>query len=78
MDNETMFERTAKPVLDVRDKPKPSQWALLSTQHLFAMFGSTVLVPFLTGLPVSAALLASGLGTLLYILITQAKIPAYL
>lgn len=78
MDNESMFERTAKPVLDVRDKPKPSQWALLSTQHLFAMFGSTVLVPFLTGLPVSAALLASGLGTLLYILITQAKIPAYL
>ena len=39
---------------------------------------STVLVPFLTGLPISAALLASGIGTLLYILITKAKIPAYL
>ncbi|RNM43681.1 uracil permease, partial [Staphylococcus aureus] len=45
-----MFERTVKPVLDVQDKPKATQWALLSLQHLFAMFGSTVLVPFLTGL----------------------------
>ena len=78
MENEQLFERTAKPVLDVRDKPKPSQWAFLSTQHLFAMFGSTVLVPFLTHMPISAALLASGIGTLLYILITRAKIPAYL
>ena len=73
-----MFERTVKPVLDVKDKPRPAQWGLLSLQHLFAMFGSTVLVPYLTGLPISAALLASGIGTLLYILITQAKIPAYL
>lgn len=46
MENETMFERTVKPVLDVQDKPKIGQWAFLSTQHLFAMFGSTVLVPF--------------------------------
>ena len=52
-----MFERTVQPVLDVKDKPKPAQWAFLSLQHLFAMFGSTVLVPFLTGLPISAALL---------------------
>lgn len=78
MENEQMFERTVKPVLDVRDKPKPAQWAFLSLQHLFAMFGSTVLVPFLTHLPISAALLASGIGTLIYILITKAKIPAYL
>lgn len=78
MENEQMFERTVKPVLDVKDKPRPAQWGLLSLQHLFAMFGSTVLVPYLTGLPISAALLASGIGTLLYILITQAKIPAYL
>ncbi|MBP3034097.1 uracil permease [Staphylococcus warneri] len=78
MENEQMFERTVQPVLDVKDKPKPAQWAFLSLQHLFAMFGSTVLVPFLTGLPISAALLASGIGTLLYILITKAKIPAYL
>ena len=68
-----MFERTVQPVLDVKDKPKPAQWAFLSLQHLFAMFGSTVLVPFLTHLPISAALLASGIGTLLYILITKRK-----
>lgn len=78
MENETMFERTVQPALDVNEKPKPSQWAFLSIQHLFAMFGATVLVPFLTGLPVSSALLASGVGTLLYILITKGKIPAYL
>ena len=76
--NEEMFERTVEPILDVNEKPKPSQWFFLSSQHLFAMFGATVLVPFLTGLPVSAALIASGLGTLLYILITKGKIPAYL
>ena len=34
MENETMFERTVKPVLDVQDKPKIGQWAFLSTQHL--------------------------------------------
>ncbi|MFY0486538.1 solute carrier family 23 protein, partial [Staphylococcus haemolyticus] len=73
MENEQMFERTVKPVLDVQYKPKATQWALLSLQHLFAMFVSTVLVPFLTGLPISAALLASGIVTLLYILITKAK-----
>lgn len=68
MQNDEMFERTVKPVLDVNEKPQPAQWAFLSLQHLFAMFGATVLVPFLTGLPISAALLASGIGTLLYIL----------
>lgn len=78
MQNDEMFERTVKPVLDVNEKPQPAQWAFLSLQHLFAMFGATVLVPFLTGLPISAALLASGIGTLLYILITKAQIPAYL
>lgn len=78
MTNEEIYERTVEPILDVHEKPKASQWLLLSSQHLFAMFGATVLVPFLTGLPVSSALIASGLGTLLYILITKGKIPAYL
>lgn len=78
MTNEEIYERTVEPILDVHEKPKTSEWLLLSSQHLFAMFGATVLVPFLTGLPVSAALIASGLGTLLYILITKGKIPAYL
>ena len=46
---------------------------ILSIQHLFAMFGSTVLVPFLTGLNPSVALISSGLGTLAFLLITKVK-----
>ncbi|WP_404384692.1 uracil-xanthine permease family protein [Caenispirillum salinarum] len=65
-------------VLDVHDRPKPGAWVVLSLQHLFAMFGATILVPFLTGLNPAVALVSSGLGTLLYILCTRAKIPAYL
>lgn len=51
---------------------------LLSLQHLFAMFGSTVLVPNLFGVDPGMILLMNGIGTLLYILITRGKIPAYL
>ncbi|SOD98129.1 uracil-xanthine permease family protein [Caenispirillum bisanense] len=65
-------------VLDVHDRPRPGTWAILSLQHLFAMFGATILVPFLTGLNPAVALVTSGLGTLLYILCTGARIPAYL
>ncbi len=65
-------------VLDIQDKPKFGQWVGLSIQHLFAMFGSTVLVPILVGLDPSIALFSSGVGTLLYILITKGKIPAYM
>ncbi|GEN55717.1 uracil permease [Halolactibacillus alkaliphilus] len=65
-------------VMDVRDVPKKSKWFMLSLQHLFAMFGATVLVPFLTELPASVALVSSGLGTLSYLLITRGRIPAYL
>jgi uracil permease len=50
----------------------------LSLQHLFAMFGATVLVPFLVGLDTSVTLFTSGVGTLIYIAITKGKIPAYL
>lgn len=75
---DALFERTVEPKLDVHERPKPLQGLLLSSQHLFAMFGATVLVPFLTGLPVSAALIASGIGTLIYILVTKGQIPAYL
>ena len=50
----------------------------LSLQHLFAMFGATVLVPFLTGLDPSIALLSSGIGTLIFIIVTKGKVPAYL
>lgn len=51
---------------------------LLGMQHLFAMFGATVLVPLLTGLDVSTTLLMAGLGTLLFHFITKGKVPAFL
>ena len=51
---------------------------LLGFQHMFAMFGATVLVPILTGLDVSTTLLFAGLGTLLFHLITGGKVPAFL
>src|SRR5690625_3894870 len=50
----------------------------LSLQHLFAMFGSTVLVPILFGVNPATILLMNGIGTLIYIFITKGKIPAYL
>ncbi|MGG4266304.1 solute carrier family 23 protein [Peribacillus simplex] len=65
-------------VLDVEDVPRVGQWITLSIQHLFAMFGATVLVPFLVGLSPAVALVSSGLGTLSYLLITKGQIPAYL
>lgn len=65
-------------LLDVHEKPKPLQWAVLSIQHVFAMFGATVLVPIIVGFPVSVALFASGIGTLIYIVATKAKVPVYL
>jgi len=51
---------------------------ILGIQHVFAMFGATVLVPLLTGLSVSATLLMAGLGTLLFHIITKRKVPAFL
>jgi len=65
-------------VLDVQDKPKAGQWISLSLQHMFAMFGATILVPQLVGLSPAIALLTSGIATLIFILITQFKVPAYL
>ena len=70
--------RNPEAILDVQDKPTFPQWLLLSVQHLFTMFGSTVLVPLLIGMNPSIALFSSGVGTLVYILCTRAKIPAYL
>ncbi|MDA0702625.1 MAG: NCS2 family nucleobase:cation symporter [Proteobacteria bacterium] len=72
------METTQKPILDIADRPRPGLWALLSTQHLFAMFGATVLVPLLTGLSPAVGLVTSGCGTLAYILITGGRIPVYL
>lgn len=65
-------------VLDINDKPKTSQLLTLSLQHMFAMFGSTILVPTLTDLSPAIALLTSGVATLFFLLITRFQVPAYL
>ena len=59
-------------------KMPAGKFFLLGFQHVFAMFGATVLVPTLTGLSVSATLLFAGLGTLLFHLLTKRKVPAFL
>jgi uracil permease len=64
--------------VDVNERPPFLQALPLSLQHLFAMFGATVLVPYLVGLDTSVTLFSSGVGTLLYILVTRGRIPAYL
>jgi len=66
-------------IVGIQEKPKSiGKWIVLSLQHVFAMFGATVLVPLLTGLDVGVALVASGIGTLIYIFCTKAKVPVYL
>lgn len=70
--------RNPEAILDVYEKPEFGQGVLLSLQHMFAMFGSTVLVPILIGINPSIALLSSGIGTLVHMLLTHFKIPAYL
>lgn len=64
--------------IQVNEKVPFGPGVLLSMQHLFAMFGSTVLVPNIFGVDPAMILLMNGIGTLLYILICKAKIPAYL
>ncbi len=65
-------------IVDVDEKPDLLQWFFLSFQHVFAMFGATILVPMMTGFPVSVALFASGIGTLIYTVCTKRKVPVYL
>jgi uracil permease len=65
-------------VLQPQDKPALAIWIPLSFQHVFAMFGATILVPILTGLEPATALFTAGTGTLIYILCTGAKVPAFL
>lgn len=72
MDNEKTL------LVDVNEKPDPVRWFFLSFQHVFAMFGATILVPILTGFPISVALFASGIGTLIYTFCTKGKVPVYL
>ncbi|MDL2218452.1 uracil-xanthine permease, partial [Christensenellaceae bacterium OttesenSCG-928-M15] len=63
------------------DAPKQLGWPktlVLGFQHVFAMFGATVLVPMITGLSISVTLICAGVGTLLFHLITKGKVPAFL
>ena len=79
-----------KLLFDVNEKPPIWQWIIMSFQHVFAMFGATVLVPILVNagiasagvqgqaLSIEVALVSAGLGTLIYILCTRAKSPVFL
>lgn len=77
--------KNSKMLLDVNDKPPLLKWLLLSLQHVFAMFGTTILVPILVNkavgsevLSIPVALISSGIGTLIYIVCTKGKSPVYL
>ncbi|BFT73622.1 uracil permease [Paenibacillus sp. P36] len=65
-------------IIQVDERPSIGESIPLSLQHLFAMFGSTVLVPILFHVDPATILLMNGIGTLLYIFITKGKIPAFL
>jgi len=64
--------------IQVHERPPLQQSLPLGLQHLFAMFGSTVLVPILFGVNPAIVLLMNGIGTILYLFITKGQIPAYL
>ena len=70
-------QNSSQAVYDARTLGKPKM-LVLGLQHMFAMFGATVLVPAITGLPVSTTLLFAGIGTLLFHLLTKMKVPAFL
>ena len=71
-------ESTVDLLLDVDQRPSAGKGILLSFQHVFAMFGATILVPLILGMPVSVALFASGVGTLIYMIATGFRVPVYL
>lgn len=79
-----------KLVLDVNEKPSIPKWIILAFQHVFAMFGATILVPILVNsgiaaagvegqaLSIAVALVTAGIGTLIYIACTKGKSPVFL
>ncbi len=78
-----MKERKNLLVLDVNETPKPLALIVLALQHVFAMFGATILVPILVNniagkevLTIPVTLVASGIGTLIYIFITKRKVTS--
>ena len=77
--------KTKKMTYDINEVPPIKEWIILALQHVFAMFGATILVPILVNsaakaevLTIPVALAASGIGTLIYILCTKGKSPVYL
>ncbi|WP_099468645.1 uracil permease [Konateibacter massiliensis] len=68
----------SKKIIQVEDKVSANLLVPLSLQHMFAMFGASVLVPIIFNINPSVVLLMNGIGTLLFILITKGKAPAYL
>lgn len=67
-----------RKIIQVEEKVPPKLLIPLSIQHMFAMFGASVLVPFIFGINPAIVLFMNGVGTLLFILITKGKAPAYL
>lgn len=67
-----------REIIGVDDRVSTLRAIPLGLQHFMSMFGSTVLVPFLTGMSPSLAIMCSGIGTILYLLVTRHKIPSYL
>jgi len=65
-------------IYDIEEVPPIGKSIPLSFQHVFAMFGATILVPLLTGLNPAVTLFCSGLGTLIFHLVNKGKVPAYL
>ncbi|MRR12055.1 uracil permease, partial [bacterium] len=65
-------------IIDVHERLPLLQTLPLSLQHLFAMFGATVLVPFLFKVSPATSLLMNGIGTLVYLVVCRGKVPAYL
>ena len=65
-------------IIQVEEKVPFKMLLPLSIQHMFAMFGASVLVPFVFGINPAVVLFMNGIGTLLFILITKGKAPAYL
>ena len=67
-----------KRIIQVEEKVPFKMLVPLSIQHMFAMFGASVLVPFVFGINPAVVLFMNGIGTLLFIFITKGKAPAYL
>ena len=67
-----------RQIIQIQEKVPLSKGIPLSIQHTFAMFSASVLVPYIFGIKPSIALLMNGIGTLIFIFMTQGKAPAYL